>query len=264
MKIKYRIFPFLILTLLAGCVGKTSNADKSAANSAAIDAAKHYGGLMDSIRETSFLTLVQKDSIELLAVKHVLIDTYHVEQILFLDYHIDRSYDRENPDKSYKDLRKSFPIPDGLSMTINPFPEMMGNYISVFRYKGKYVTSDVSDDVASSSSEMVIADSAMLWFFMMPDIMLYQEAEKSDGKITYVVTSSSGNPDTIEIKKLGGDLNLQLWKWPRFGNTQYLLRVPSQKAMFLPHIIERNTFGVEGSMMVQFDKINYDSLMSTK
>jgi hypothetical protein len=97
---------------------------------------------------------------------------------------------------------------------------------------------------------------------MMPDIMLYRSGTQNGDRIFYVVSDSPQNTDTIEIRRLHGDLDLQVWKWNRSGQVEYSLRIPSEK--FVPRLIERNTLGEGAGMTVDFDHINYDSLMNSK
>jgi hypothetical protein len=247
--------------MLASCVNHTS---KSGNNTVGADTSKqfssvHHGGLMDSIRDPRLLALVNEDSVELLAVNHTMSDTFHLEQVVFMDYH---HYMPQSPDSSYKELRRESDSLFKPITVINPLPDLRGSYLSVFLYKGRFVTSHISEDPGTSTSNVVITDSAMLWFFMMPYMMLYDTAFKTSNRITFIASFSPENTDTIEIKKLHGDLDLQVWKWHSRGRIDYSLRIPP--GTYVPDLIEANNVGVEAGPPIQLDPINYDSLFNMR
>ncbi|MCW3127908.1 MAG: hypothetical protein JWO03_3566 [Bacteroidetes bacterium] len=218
--------------------------------------------LIDSIKDTGLRKEVMHDSIEVIAVLHDTMFGRDVEHVLFLDYHI--RHDVSNPDILYRRQRDgNYPLPDSIALLANPLPTLKGSYQSVFSFRGHYVVTDISDDSKETTSEVIISDSAILWHFMMPDLLLYHSGADSGSYFRFVARHNTQDFDTIEVKK--ADKNFTLWKWSRQNmEVPYLLRLPIDNARLLPKLVERNTLGEDGTMAVPLDQINYDSLWHTR
>ena len=257
---KYLILPFIVGLTLVGCTDKHGKAEQSNSSTDSTSVSIRTGGLFDSIHDTRLRQAVAKESIELLAVKHVLLNGNATEQILYID---------QNANKTIKSNLSADPYPglsnlisDSVPFLLNPLREMNGKYTEVFSYKGKYMTASIGDVIYSD--EIIVTDSAMIWIPSGFNFLLYKSGERAGDKVTYVVSDDKGQLDTIEIKQLKGDLKMQLWKWRKQGEVKYSFRVSDDKIGNLPGIFALNNIGLDGDMEVTFDKINYDSLMTVK
>ena len=252
---KYGILPFIIVVALAGCNSKHSG-DQAATTT---DSIPHMGGLFDSVHDAKLRGEVMKDYIDLLSVKHVLVNGNAIEQVLYVDHNANRS-EKTPMINDYPGFASV--LAECVDFMPNPLPEMNGRYTSAFSYKGKDMTANIGD--AINSDEMIVRDSAIIWIPDGLDFLLYKSGERTGDKVTYVVSDQDKSTDTIEIKMLKGDLKMQIWKWTKQGDIKDSLRVPQDKIGSVPAIVAENNTGLDGNMEVTFDKIDYDALWAGK
>jgi hypothetical protein len=260
LKMRYLYFLFLTLLLISGCHNPRSTNSDATSSVVQADTTKHYGGLRDSVTDTRLKGLVNSDSVELLAVKHVVLNSNKIEQILYIDHSTDRSDRFLMLDSMFGYIASA--IPDGHSILLNPIPAMNDRYIQVFSFRGKYVTTVVGD--VKWSEEMLITDSAIIWIPDGLNVLLYKKGKRTGDRVRYVVSDEKKHLDTIQIKMLGGELGMQLWKWRDHGDAGYYLMVPQSKIGLIPALWAVNNVGLDGNMDVQFDHINYDSLFTAR
>lgn len=257
---KYKLLPFIVGIILAACTSKHENIGPINSSTDSASLSNRTGGLFDSIHDTRLRQEVAKASIDLLSVKHVIVNGIALEQILFIDQNANKTIKSNLSADPYPGL--SNVISDSVPFLLNPLREMNGKYTEVFSYKGKYMTASVGDAVYSE--EIIVTDSAMIWIPNGFTFLLYKSGERVGDKVTYVVSDDKGQLDTIEIKELKGELKMQLWKWRKQGEINYSLRVPDDKIGYLPSIFALNNVGLDGNMEVTFDKIDHESLMNSK
>jgi len=260
LKMKYKLLSFIVGLMLTACTGKHDNAEQtnSATDSTSLNI--RTGGLFDSIHDARLKQEVAKESIDLLSVKHVVVNGDAIEQILYIDQNANKTVKSNLSADPYPGL--SALISDSVPFLLNPLREMNGKYTEVFSYKGKYMTASIGDLIYSD--EIIVTDSAMIWIPSGFNFLLYKSGERIGDKVTYVVSDDKGQLDTIEVKQLKGELKMQLWKWRKQGEVKYSLRVSDDKIGYLPGIFAQNNVGLDGDMEVTFDKIDYDSLMTEK
>ena len=254
---KYRILPFILVILFVGCTGKKTSTDQTATVSDSIPKISKTSPMLDSVRTPELKKLLTGDSIELLIVKHVPSGDYQAEQILYLDHRVSTNFKHLSSSKP-----KAASIHNSTTPHINnPYPDLKGQYLSVDRYNGKLVFIDYSDGGGILN---VLTDSCLwTWGEVEWSGEHYANANRSaDGITTYDFTNDGES--AVQIKKLGGEFDLQLWKRIESGSVSYSLMVPIEKSLYIQNLVARNNLGAGSDLLVDFDKINYDSLMNNK
>ncbi len=242
--------------VLCGCTGD----HKGKMNNEITFTATHprQGDLFDSIHDLRLREITGKDSIELLAVHHVVEQGEAVEQILYLD----RSAARLDKLRSESNGFGPMEFDSGI-LRHNPLPAMTGSYVQVFSYKGQYMMANVGDRV--NSEQMVVTDSAIVWIPNGFNLLYYKSGQQSGNIVTYVVADEQRkSTDTIQIKMLGGSNKMQLWRWPHEYGSNYVMMMPIENLGDVPEINAHNSKSLDGNMDVAFDRINYDSIMNSK
>lgn len=257
---RYGILLFVVVVLLAGCNGKHGGVQTTLANDS-LRKTPSTSFTSDSVSSPELRKLLLDDSIQLLEVKHEQSGEYLAEQLLYIDHKVSTNFKYQgNPMQIKANDYRSIGN-DSLSHIHNPYSDLVGQYLSVNRYKGKIVFMEYSDGGTSTS---VMTDTC-LWTSGQTEWSgeRYVSAGRNTNGITKYDFSSDGYY-YLEIKRLGGEFDLQLWKRTDGEAKYYTLMVPMTKSLFIPNLFAVNNLGAGSDMSVEFDQINYDSLMNGK
>ena len=268
---KYWILSFILGITIAGCTGKKNSVDQTTALTDSIPNTTK-AGLLDSIRDPSFRKMVMRDSIEIIEVLHKNRNGYNVEFLTYIDYRVGGNLKMLDNMKSFLNSSPNTPdchLQDTIGYVTNPYPEVQGLYITVSRYKGHIVYSDGMD--FKMGPDEAVMDKVIYTFGDIGWCEHYVSAYKDkNGILQYILHNNNNSNDTLEIKSLNDNYNLQLWKWSWGDGHKYELRINAVKGLNLPTIIYMNNLGLGvfpyDTLVAPsfFDKINYDSLMSSK
>ena len=225
-----------------------------------------HGGLFDSITEPSLFKMVTSDSTEIIEVSHKICNGYHVEFLTYIDHRVEGNLKKLKYIKSLiaKPMGNAdCNIDDTIGYINNPYKDLNGIYIAVFRYKGRIVYSGGMD--GGGWPDKVLMENIIYSFGDMGWCQHYVSVKNEDNNvIKYNLTKD----EVLEIKPIDAKKGLQLWKWDK--GKYYELRVLLDKGLNLPTINFWNNLGEAAcgndSIMEPpfFDKINYDSLMNSK
>lgn len=260
---KYKILPFIVGIMLAGCNDKHGSGEQTVAGTDSLSKSVKSASLMDSVHDDNFKKLLADDSIELIQVNHFMADTEHGEEILYLDKRASNSYKEKKQYESIKEGLQAWnsQFTDSLVHIRNPFPDMNGTYVHVGKFHGYYVVLSLGDE---SERIPLVMDTSIFICQMMSVNCPYISAERKNTNVITYHYMERQNPMSIEIKNLGGEYGLQLWEG--FGRGKYELRVPVEKVGDMPELVYNNNIGLGAGngFDIHFDPINYDSLMNSK
>jgi hypothetical protein len=269
---KYRIFPFILVILLAGCTGKHNDGDQAVTATDSIPKTTKVVSLIDSVFDPEFRKVLMKDSVELIAVEHSKSGANKMEVVTYIDHEISCNYRYWNDLKSrteniIKQIKSgTLMIVDTNKHINNPFPDMNGSFVRIDIYKGQFVY--FMDQIRR---EHIITDSMIieLQFDSINTPITYISANRKENGVTTFKLSYNGHSTYLEIKRLRGKYDLQLWKWTNDdSDSWYELRGPIGKGLNFPQLYCRNnkdlTVEIENQSAIKFDHINYDSLFNSK
>ncbi|MEY2828882.1 MAG: hypothetical protein RIQ33_740 [Bacteroidota bacterium] len=238
MKIGIIIFISLLITSLVNC----SRFIDTKSNSQKLDST--------AVSDKYLQSELKSDSFELLQVFHCQSDTYHVEQIIFLDkrFHTQtKKYWVENLSK-IKNGNCENCFMNKNTKSINITPNNILSFADV-KYFNKQLT------LAEACFKVYLINDSFIAFEDMVQTTFYKfnTLVKKNGyqKLAF-------SDDTLEIVNYENDL--QLWK---SKSNKISLKTNLSSALKLPIIYSRNNLG-EGAecFEINFDKTNLDSLFS--
>jgi hypothetical protein len=252
---RYFIFLFSISIFLGSCIH--NDKQTSTINNAQNDSIVFKEPYIKERLETDSIEVIKKIKVK---------DTVHsVQKIIFIDNkycNIDKRYVQKQADSinkhfNFADYQKYFN--DTNSRASNPFPELNSTYLEVKKYHGKYVLP--SDFILFS----MISDSFFMGTSLMEHAFCRIHHSSKEGYVYKIKTGWSIENFMIEIVVVDNNSGLQIWKTIHSDlRVEYHLQMPLRTALKLPIIYSMNDLGEGEDLEIDFDKVEFESLLKSK
>jgi hypothetical protein len=254
MKFKCPLLSLVCIMFVAGC----------SSNSPKLKDANPQG--IDSLKTTSIVTKLSKDSIEEIFHQDTIIDGHKVQRDIFIEYGQNTTEKKLAlgwRDSILQMRRVQVPLlADTINYIQNPFPELNGIYYPVHKFRGSLILAQQGEDPWDTYYTPALTSKGLIIPHMTEDAFFaYQKANRTADGVEYFCRNGA-NTATVLIKNPGCENKVQTWVFriKHDYNTDTIIEtrflMPMKYALQLPVIESTSSLGVGDELDIHFDPID--------